>query len=64
MSLGNVIGMLVAGAGADVLSLAVLLNVQAGLYVVAGVLVLTVRPRSAPGGLDPADRAVAQQASG
>lgn len=62
MSLGNVIGMLVAGAGADsgAFGFAVLLDVQAALYLVSGLLVLLVRPRST---LDAADRSVAEQAS-
>jgi hypothetical protein len=55
MSLGNVIGMLMAGTGFPSL-----LNIQAGLNVLAGVLVLAVRPRSAR---DAPDRAAAEQAS-
>ncbi|MGH3759169.1 MFS transporter [Actinophytocola sp.] len=60
MALGNALGMLVAGAGADASWFVVLLNVQAGLNVLSGLLVLLVRPRSA---LDATDRAVAEQPS-
>lgn len=59
-ALGNVLGMLIAGAATDASGFAVLLDVQAGLYLASGVLVLAIRPRSA---LDAPDRAVAEQAS-
>lgn len=59
MALGNALGMLIAGAGADASWFAVLLNVQAALNVLSGLLMLRVRPRSAVA--DQADAAVAQQ---
>ena len=45
MALGNALGMLVAGAGMDALGPTVLLDAQAAIYVVAGVLVLVVSRR-------------------
>jgi predicted MFS family arabinose efflux permease len=43
-ALGTVIGMLVAGAAGDALGFTVLLNIQAGLYLASGLVVLLVRP--------------------
>jgi MFS family permease len=62
-ALGNVIGMLIAGAGADASGFGVLLDVQAGLYLASGLLVLLVRPAGARSAEDAPDRAVAEQAS-
>jgi predicted MFS family arabinose efflux permease len=46
LALGNTVGMLLAGTLADVAGDSVLLDAQAAIYVLAGVLVLVVRPRS------------------
>jgi predicted MFS family arabinose efflux permease len=46
IALGTTIGMLVAGVCVDLVGGTALLNAQATLYVLAGLLVLAVRPRS------------------
>jgi predicted MFS family arabinose efflux permease len=64
MALGNTVGMLVAGAAADTLGSTALLDTQAAIYVLAGLLALLVRPRSArdaTDATDAADPAVAEQ---
>jgi predicted MFS family arabinose efflux permease len=60
IALGTAVGMLVAGVCVDVVGTTALLNAQATLYVLAGLLVLAVRPRSAR---HVPDAAVAEQAS-
>jgi MFS family permease len=58
LALGTTIGMLVAGVCVDLVGGTALLNAQATLYVLAGLLVLAVRPRSAQ---HAPDAAVAEQ---
>lgn len=59
IALGTTVGMLVAGVCVDLVGGTALLNAQATLYVLAGLLVLAVRPRS----VHATHAAVAEQAS-
>jgi MFS family permease len=62
IAFGITVGMLVAGAGADLVGPAALLDAQAALYLLAGALVLLARPRPSGSAQHVPHAAVAEQA--